>query len=88
MKRTTLLLVSLLLLGCSSTDKNDSPIGTATMQSDGTIVLNLISETGSAIGHAQFSYTSTDEKYSEIINHLGGLKPGEEKLVPPWTEEE
>lgn len=60
-------------------------IGIAYMQPDGTIVLTLrASGPGLAMGDAQFKYTLSDPKYQDVIRHLGGLKPGETKAVPPW----
>lgn len=62
-------------------------IGSATMKEDGTIVLMLRAEgPGGMIGDALVTYTPDDPKYQETLDHLGGLKPGEEKPVPPWPE--
>jgi hypothetical protein len=64
--------------------KKDS-IGSASMEKDGTIILQLRAEgpTGS-IGDALFRYSPTHAEYNNILRHLGGLKTGEMKLVPPW----
>lgn len=62
------------------------PIGTATMLADRSIVLNLRAETEGAAGHAQFSYPVGDPMYVKILEHVGGLAPGEEKSVPPFPE--
>lgn len=62
------------------------PIGTAKMLRDKTIVLKLRAETDGTIEHAEFRYAKDDQKYAEIIKHLGGLKLGQEKLVPPFPE--
>jgi len=78
------ILLLLILTGCSEVKDDDRPIGTAKMESDGTIVLDLIAEAGSSRGHARFTYSRTDKEYDEIISHLGELEPGEEKIVPPW----
>src|SRR5450830_1594432 len=67
-------------------NKKIQPIGTATMLLDETIVLYLRAETDGAIGHAQFKYVKGDEKYCEILKHIGGLKPGQEKVVLPFPE--
>jgi hypothetical protein len=40
-----------------------------------------------AIGDAMVVYKPGDPKYQETLEHLGGMKPGEEKSVPPWPEE-
>ena len=61
-------------------------IGVATMRADGTIELQLRAEGPSGeLGDALFTYKPSEPKYQEIIDHLGGLKPGESKPVPPWS---
>ncbi len=63
-------------------------IGVAWMREDGTVVLNLRAEdpaTG-AIGHSQLTYATTHPDYCDILTHLGGLRPGERKGVPPWSD--
>ena len=64
------------------------PIGMASMDEDGTIHLDLRAE-GEAGEHglALFSYAPSDPDYAMVLRHLGGLKPGEKKLVPPWPDE-
>ncbi len=70
--------------------KNPKPpagasIGVATMEKDGTIILQLRAEgPGPTIGDALFKYPPKDPQYSKILSHLGGLRPGESKPVPPW----
>lgn len=59
-------------------------IGMATMKEDGTIVLNLRAEGPGILGDAQFVYPPSHPEYEKIRSHLGGLKPGEQKQVPPW----
>ncbi len=61
-------------------------IGMARMLPDGTIVLDLRAETGGATGDAQFRYPKEHPQYREILEHVGGLEPGQEKPVPPWPE--
>lgn len=66
----------------------DEPIGDAKMEPDGTIVVLLYASdpaTGS-IGQALFRYPPPHENYRKWLDHLGGLEPGEEKLVCPWPE--
>ncbi len=58
-----------------------NPIGDAKMSDDGTIVMDLYKP-----AHARFVYRPSDPKYQEILKHLGGLKPGQSKLVPPWPD--
>jgi hypothetical protein len=65
---------------------DDRPIGSAQMEQDGTIVLQLRAEdpVSGAIGDALFTYPLGHPAYSEILKHLGGLQKGEIKQVPPW----
>jgi hypothetical protein len=68
-------------------DDLDRPIGTATMTSDGTLVLDLVAEgPGGARGIARILRPPTHPRYGAWIEHLGGLAPGEQKVVPPWPE--
>ena len=61
-------------------------IGVATMNSDGTIILNLHHH-GTVDADAEISYTKTDKQYKEIADHLGGINPGEVKVVHAWTDQ-
>jgi hypothetical protein len=60
-------------------------IGEARMEPDGTIVMRLraVSEDG-AVGEGLVRYPPTDPEYESVLEHLGGLTPGERKPVPPW----
>jgi hypothetical protein len=70
-----------------SKQESSSSIGTATMTKDGTIILRLRSKSpDGSIGEAQLVYPKDHKQYSEILKHLGGLKPGESKSVPPWPD--
>ena len=67
-------------------EKNKS-IGTAVLLENGNIVMNLVAESGShpgLVGHSQIVVKPTDKDYKTTLKHIGGLKVGEEKLVPPW----
>ena len=62
-------------------------IGVATMEADGTIVLQLRAEgPGGIRGDAVVRYPVGHPQYQEIIRHLGGLTKGQTKPVPPWPE--
>jgi hypothetical protein len=61
-------------------------IGTATMLDNGTIELRLIARDHGIIGHSTLRYAPDHKQYKDILRHLGGLKPGEVKSVPPWPE--
>ncbi len=64
-------------------------IGQATMKEDRTIVLQLRAEAGDGtVGDALFTYSPTDKDYKMVLDHLGGLEPGQEKPVPPWPEKQ
>jgi hypothetical protein len=61
-------------------------IGVATMLENGTISLLLRAEgPGGAVGDAVITYERSNPKYAEILKHVGGLKVGEEKPVPPFS---
>ena len=63
-------------------------IGRASMEADGTIVLYLraqSSSSGGASGDALIRYPLNHPQYRSILEHLGGLRPGESKPVPPWN---
>ena len=93
------LLAAVLVLGCGGKDGGETggtgdeavageSIGSAKMKEDGTLVLMLRAEgPGGTIGDAMIVYKPDDPKYQETLEHIGGLKPGEEKPVPPWPEE-
>jgi hypothetical protein len=69
----------------ASTDAGQAPsIGEARMLADGTIVLQLRAEGPNAVGDAQLTYHKADKDYAKILEHLGGLQPGESKPVPPF----
>lgn len=65
-------------------DKPDS-IGIATMDDAGTLHLLLRAEgPGGAVGDASFTFPPDHADYRTMVEHLGGMRPGEQKLVPPW----
>jgi tetratricopeptide (TPR) repeat protein len=61
-------------------------IGVASMESDGTIKLNLRAEGSGMIGDASIPCAPSDPNYKETLMHLGPLKPGDHKFVAPWIE--
>lgn len=71
-----------------SQPSNEIPIGIASMSEDGTIHLQLRAETDGILGDCFLSYAPDHDEYQEIFDHLGGLKPGEYKPVPPWQSAE
>lgn len=64
-------------------------VGTALLKDDGTIILVL--GTGGATDQKAsilVQYKPKDKEYQKIIEHVGGLKAGEAKNIPPWPEME
>jgi hypothetical protein len=71
-----------------TSSESPSHIGTATMEENGDIVLMLRADLDEGgYGEAYFRYKPGTAQYTDILQHLGGLKPGESKLVPPWPDE-
>lgn len=63
----------------------ETSIGSAWMEPDGTIVLQLRAEgPGATVGDALLRYPKAHPQYASILHHLGGLKLGQVKPVPPW----
>jgi len=56
-------------------------IGIAVMGQDGTITLNLRAPDGTA---GVVAYHRGDPNYARILSHLGGMRPGEHKSMPPF----
>jgi hypothetical protein len=59
-------------------------IGTIAMAHDKSIELRLRSLPPGPIAETLLRYKPGDAKYKQMIDHVGGLAPGETKLVPPW----
>lgn len=51
---------------------------------DGVLVLNLRAMGPGVVGDARVTYAPSDVNYAKVLAHLGGIKPGESKPVPPW----
>ncbi|MGD9589183.1 MAG: hypothetical protein AB7Q37_01035 [Pyrinomonadaceae bacterium] len=69
--------------------KEPESIGRATMEDDGTIILDLraVGPDGQ-IGIGRLVYPPSHEQYQYILKHLGGIKPKEVKPVPPFESED
>jgi len=72
-----------------------SSIGTARMLADRTIELDLskephigVARSPGELGYGQVDIETTNPHYGELLQHLGGLRPGEEKPVAPWRADE
>ena len=63
-------------------------IGMATMQPDKTVILDLRAEGNKGmVGHGRLTYPPSHPQYRKILDHLGGLTPGESKPVKPWPDQ-
>lgn len=81
-------IVALVILS-AVTSPAQRPIGDAKMVDDGTIQVWLRAEgPGGLHGDSFLTISPTDDRYQQWLHHLGGLKPGESKLVPPWPDSE
>jgi hypothetical protein len=67
--------------------KKEAPIGSAQMLPDGTIVLLLRGTAGAASGEGRLVYAPSHPQYRKVLEHIGPIKAGEEKLVAPWPDE-
>jgi len=65
-----------------------STIGSARMDAEGTIFLQLVAESPDLIGDALLIYKIDHPNYKAIIDHLPDLKPGKMVLVPPFPADE
>ncbi len=61
-------------------------VGTATCKPDGTIEMMLRAKGPKGeLGEAMKVYKPSDPKYAGIVAHLGGIKPGQSKPIPPFV---
>lgn len=76
-----------LLAGCpgARAQEHQEYIGMATMLPDGTIHMELhLPAPGGGWSESAVDYRPGDRYYDEVIDHVGGLNPGESKPVRPW----
>jgi hypothetical protein len=67
--------------------RKDVPIiGDATMTEDRTIIVRMRRTADGKNASGTVRYPVGNPHYQEILNHLGGINPGETKLVPAWDE--
>ena len=60
-------------------------VGSAYMRPDGTLEMSLRTETtDGTIGEAFLVIPPADPRYKSMVAHLGGIKPGEGKPIPPF----
>jgi hypothetical protein len=61
-------------------------IGVATMLQNGTILVGVPGPDSGLRAQAVLMVEPGDSNYQAIIDHVGGLKPGETKPIPPWPD--
>jgi hypothetical protein len=83
--------ISLIFLGSPAVasyptpTKTGDPIGSVTMNADGSLVMDLSSvQCDGMIAEGRINVRPADSNYQEILNHVGGLKPSETKVVLAW----
>jgi hypothetical protein len=80
------LIASVFLAGAEAVPDS---IGVATMTPDGTISLQLRAEgKNGEIGDAVLNFQRGTAEYDDVLRHIGGIKPGETKSVPPWPDQD
>jgi hypothetical protein len=62
-------------------------IGSATIDEAGVITLTLRAEGPGVVGDALFTYRPGDREYDEVLRHIGPIRPGETRQVPPWPDD-
>jgi hypothetical protein len=62
-------------------------IGVATMLPNGIILIGVGGGSDSDRARAVLMVEPGDTNYESIIAHVGGLKPGETKPIPPWPDQ-
>lgn len=63
------------------------PIGVATMNDDGTIVLRLRAKTPhGGLGEGILVYPPTHPEYQKILSHIGPIRKGQTVPVKPWPD--
>ena len=86
---STILLTTIMAVSCAAeSDKQINSIGFAQMLENGTITLTLVARAEGIIGDAQFIYDPEHKDYQMVLEHIGGIKPGEIKNVPPWPDKD
>lgn len=66
--------------------KDEKSIGVATMLADRTILVGVPGPEPGSRARAVLMVEPGDTNYQTIIDHVGGLKPGETKPIPPWPD--
>jgi hypothetical protein len=61
-------------------------IGVATMLQNGTILVGVRGTNTDSLLQGVLMVEPGDSTYQQLIDHVGGLKPGETKPIPPWPD--
>jgi hypothetical protein len=61
-------------------------IGVARMLADGTVLVGVPAPGGGGRAQAVLRLMPGDTQYQPLLDHIGGLKPGETKPIPPWPD--
>src|SRR5258705_10164224 len=81
-----LLAISGDVLAAENSDPAPS-VGVATMLENGTILVGIRGPARDGPLQAVLMVEPGDTNYQQIIEHVGGLKPGETKSIPPWPDQ-
>jgi len=61
-------------------------IGMARMLADGTLLVGVPGPGSGERAQAVLVLKPGDTQYQPLLDHVGGLKPGETKSIPPWPD--
>jgi hypothetical protein len=84
--------LAVLFLACSGAvlaaenPASDPSVGVARMLENGTILIGVRGPAVDGPLQAVLMIEPGDTNYQQIIDHVGGLKPGETKSIPPWPD--
>jgi hypothetical protein len=77
--------VAALLLTAAQRPQPEQPIGVATQEADGTIVLHLRTPSdGGPVGDALIRYPPGNPHYAEMARHVGPIPKGGSVFVKPF----
>src|SRR5579864_4200509 len=81
--------VPLAFAGAALPGENPAPapaIGVATMLQNGAILVGVRGPDAESSLQGILMVEPGDSTYQQLIDHVGGLKPGETKPIPPWPD--
>jgi len=70
----------------SENPSSEKSIGMARMLADGTILVGVGARGANDRARAVMQLRPGDTQYQPLLDHIGGLKPGQTKSIPPWPE--